>query len=374
MGDLFPTRPGIGRGIDGDALGQPDGASNRSSSIQSQLSSNRSSIPPSNSGNDREWETSPMYLALSGRLARTESTLSSLSSQVTQLTFLVKAALPRAQLPTGAITSPPASIAAQPQPQSFAPFDDLPQQSFRAPSIQTALTEPMDVNQPSLSPISDKSISALTQQISALSTSVAQLQKLQQSQGHSSRENSFSRLPAETKDYGSIAKPPTDPRSLISGPFTTPIGRVFSPPVNLAPQGGSNVVNHGGLGQSAARPFSPPVRPPGGARSFSTRGPGEGDKWSHPTFAVNSLSSDWLPGPGGLGNGTGNGMTYSTSGNGVPPGQNGTDGFLQSSNGLLHPSGQLPGNVQSGVSGMMVTKWDQLGLKPDLVRSIARYG
>ena len=368
MGDQQLNGPNVSSVGNGDPLSPPDAGSNPSSSIPSQLSSTRSSIIPSTSGYDREWESSPMYLALSGRLAHTESAINNLSSQVAHLTFLVKAALPQAPLATGTITSPP--VPRSMQPQTFAPFDDPTPQFFRAPAMQTAIPLTSEPTLPSPSSAGDKSISALTQQISALSTSVAQLQKLQQSQGHVSRENSFSRTPTDPNDglssaqhYGNLAR--LDARSLISGPLTSPVGRMISPASGFTVPNGRN--------NGAARDFSP-VRPQS-TRSFSTRGPREVDKWNHPTFAVNSISREWSPGPGSLGNGTGNELGSPTSGKSALAGQNGTNGFLQSSKRPTTPVGSALGKAPGGgVPGMTVTKWDQLGLKAELVRSIAKYG
>ena len=248
---------------------------------------------------DREWETSPLYLALSSRIAKTESTLSSLSSQVAQLSQLVKSAL---------------STSFPPTQSAFSPFDPPVQPSPFVPPSQSATSGPS----------SDSSVAALTQQIAALSTSVAQLQRLQQSQSQHTRPNSNASnglAPGGDRHSGPLSRHLHD---LISGPLTTPntLGGLMSPP--------------GAIGSSR----------PSINRSMSSTV--EGDKWGAPNkLAV--IGRDWpSPGPG-LTSGL---VTPSGSGNG---------------------SSVLGGAAAPG-AGIVVTKWEHLSLKQELLRSIAKYG
>lgn len=236
---------------------------------------------------ERDWETSPMYLALSTRLAKTESTLSSLSLQVTQLSQLVRSALPTALPPAHHV---------------FSPFDP----PVQSPFILT--------NHSSSSTPSDGSIAALTQQISALSTSVAQLQRLQQSQSQVSRQNSGSSSLAQGMTNGDRLPSMNMPRhlqDLISGPLTTPNGGMVTP----VPVGSSR---------------------PNINRSMSSSVIGGGGKWGG--------GRDWpSPGPGGL----------------------------------LSPSGSINGGLGGAAApgaGIVVTKWEHLNLKVELLRAILKYG
>jgi len=105
-------------------------------------------------------------------------------------------------------------------------------------------------------------------------------------------------------------------QDLISGPMTTSNG---------------NAMNHGPIGSSR----------PNINRSISSSvlGGGEGGKWG-------GGPRDWSPGPG------------MTSGLMTPSGSNG--------NGL--------GGAAAPGAGIVVTKWEHLNLKVELLRAIVKYG
>lgn len=254
---------------------------------------------PSASG-ETNWESHPIYQALSSRLSATESAVASLSSQVSHLQNLIEQALP-----------------------SLAPL-----------STQSA-------------PEGD-SVAALTQQISALSTSVAQLQRLQ-SQSTLSRQHSNAGRPDRDRDQRSNAATPTPGLSLSSvppniyntGPLTAPHPGPFGPKHHprefLArppvPRSISSSIVQTQEGQQD-KTWGPPVRTPGTGGMMNPLSPGP---WPSPLPTTPNNA-----GPAGA-------MTPSISG----PGLNG-------------PS--APG------AGIVVTKWEHLNLKPDLVRSIQKYG
>ncbi|ORX33834.1 hypothetical protein BD324DRAFT_584377 [Kockovaella imperatae] len=309
-----------------------------------------------------DWESSPMYQAISGRLAQNESALSVLSTQVAQLTSLVKAALP------GTFPNP-----------VFSPFED-PQSSG---GLAAAAAQSSAGHSPSGS--SDaSSITALTQQISALSTSVAQLQRLQQSQAHASRQNSFTRPSlGATERYsngGGITRPlHAEPRNLGGGGGNPSIpsgasagsGRLQSPGPSMLNGPAQSLLNH-----QAGRDFSPPVRPHG-SRAVSTASaatlgggmPGlDTDKWGPPSFGLNTGSRDWSPGPA-FGRPDPSNLTPGTQMNGqTTPG-----GYFQNT-GPGTPGGAAGPPSGGPSNGNVITKWDQLNLKADLVRSIGKYG
>ncbi|KAK4689757.1 hypothetical protein P7C73_g336, partial [Tremellales sp. Uapishka_1] len=185
-----------------------------------------------------EWQSSPMYLALSSRLAATETTLASLSSQVAALSAQVKAALP--------------------SPSPFAPFD--------SPTP----------------PSSDASVAALTQQISALSTSVAQLQRLQ----------STSQLTRQPSAQGGVI-----PRHLADPPLVSNNGRP-----NMARAFSSSVLGDGDKWApkvSTPRVSDWPSPGPGGLMTPTTSlnggtTPGAGivvTKWEHLNLKMDLLRS-----------------------------------------------------------------------------------
>ncbi|ORY29981.1 hypothetical protein BCR39DRAFT_574365 [Naematelia encephala] len=249
---------------------------------------------------DTSWQASPMYLALSARMQQTEATLASLSAQVAQLSNLVRAALPK-----------PSSI---PQPPVvFSPFD--------APDPSPFIPASPTTSKQSVPPADDNAISLLTQQVSALSTSVTQLQKMQ-SQSHITRQNS-------------------NPSAAAHQPHLT-----SGPALAASVKGSAGGNGHMNLNQPHQRDFG--HARPNIARSISTSvmgaasgGMGDGDKWGN--GPPGRMGRDWpSPGPGGL-------LSPSTSG------------------------GAAAGAAFPG-AGIVVTKWEHLNLKVELLRSIAKYG
>jgi hypothetical protein len=268
-----------------------------------------------------DYSKHPMYITLSSRLAATESAISSLSAQVSTLSDIVSRALPS--------TSPSGSGAELDKPESIA---------------------------------------ALTQQISALSTSVAQLQRLQsvsQTQTRQvSRGDARDTLPA--LGLGSLSLhsqnvfntgPLTAPHG-GTGPFNKHTQRDFHPHPPPSTQGQGRPQN--------SRSVSTNMVPPSGLDGDKTWGPptrGGGNPLSPggwPTSALlNGGNVPTTPGGQGQGQGQGHGMmTPSITG---PVGNGNGNG-----NGGAGPG--VPG------AGIVVTKWDHLNLKPELVRSIQKYG
>lgn len=261
----------------------------------------------STNGTGEEWSKHPMYIALSSRLAATESAISSLSAQVNILQDIVNRSLPIAL-------------------------------------SSTSIT--LDAEKP-------ESIAALTQQISALSTSVAQLQRLQSvSQTQSLRQSARDTLP--TLGLGNLSL--NNHNVFNTGPLTAPHSgagpfkqqREFHPPSQQGQGQGrpqnprsisTNMVPPAPAGLDGDKTWGPPTR--GGGNPLSPGGGG----W--PTSVMNGGNVPTTPGGmmtpsiAGQGNGNGNG-----NGNGAG----------------------VPG------AGIVVTKWDHLNLKPELVRSIQKYG
>jgi hypothetical protein len=267
-----------------------------------------------------------MYIALTTRLSATESTISTLSTQVNTLQEIVDRALPIPPLP---------------------PLDLL---------------------------YKSESIAALTQQISALSTSVAQLQRLQsQSQTRQpSRLAERDTLPSLGLGNLSLHSNPNQGQNVFNtGPLTAPHptgSGPFGPSKHLPrefhfqqPQPQPQI-----SGQGQGRPQNP--------RSVSTNmlppasGGIDGDKtWGPPSRIGGkplSPGAGW-PTSAQLNGGNGN----------VPTTPGGQGGQGQGQGGMMTPS-IAGGNGGPGVpgAGIVVTKWDQLNLKPELVRSIQKYG
>jgi hypothetical protein len=300
-----------------------------------------------------------MYLALSSRLSATESTLLSLSSQVSVLQQTVNRHLPS--------SSTSSSVNA-------------------LPAAATSTGE------------KGESIAALTQQISALSSSVAQLQRLQShsqtnfSRQHSGSErdgsgpgpargNATSPTPTPSLGLGNLSIASTQ-NVFNTGPLTAPHPHSGPSPFGLGPGPGQGP-KHAGLALPREFQSRPPV-----SRSASSNmippAPGkEGEKtWGPPTRS----------GPGGLGSlnplspgggGWPTSMNVNSNANGptTPGGAARNDG-----GGMMTPSVFAPGaGSQAGVNGsgngpsapgagIVVTKWDHLNLKPELVRSVQKYG
>lgn len=275
-----------------------------------------------------QWEQHPIYIALSSRMSATENAVSALSNQVTHLQDLITKALPTVQ----------PSLHDQQQP--------LPP------------ARPVELNRTTSDPVA-----ALTQQISALSTSVAQLQRLQsqtnltrQQSSRSDRERErgpgngpgqgqgqglppLSLSPAPPNIYNT--EPLTAPHSVSSPPFTpkTPFNRDYLSRPQVSRSISSTITTSQ---QDQDKTWAPPLRTPGtGMINRISPGP-----W--PTQSQIPTT----PGPGSN-NATGNG-----------------------NGGLMSPSVMGPGVNGAGApgAGIVVTKWDHLNLKPDLVRSIQKYG
>ncbi|WWD16183.1 hypothetical protein CI109_100608 [Kwoniella shandongensis] len=319
-------------------------------------------------------ESSPLYLALNARLTRTETTLSSLSAQVGQLSDLVRTALTQ---------QPPAARGIHPSPPKgvvFSPFDppESTQHGLNG-SAQSPFLPP-----PSAPPIagsgSDAAISALTQQISALSSSVAQLQRLQHTQqSQLSRQNSGPppSLPPTTLGSSALNDRTPGPLGIVprphhsiggkegminsSGPMTTP----NAPSSHINGNGGGSKTPTGTIGHGG--PFGPSPTRPGINRSFSSGviggpagagGPGglalgdNGFPHRH-AHTPSALSRDWpSPGPSTAGHTAGGSGTMTPGGSGPATG-----------GGAAVPGG-----------GIVITKWEHLNLKVDLLRSISKYG
>ncbi|EIW70155.1 hypothetical protein TREMEDRAFT_71537 [Tremella mesenterica DSM 1558] len=264
------------------------------------------------------FESSPAYQALVARVTATESTLASLSTQVNNLASKVQflsdnkstlqnasqgQANPQAQPNKGQDHRPPPNGHTG---YVFSPFDTPDQTPF-------SLAPPDNSNQQNPSASGpDPTVQALTTQIQALSTSVAQLQRLQ----HGQQQRSV---------------PFGERGGVVSG---------------AAPNQGSSAVNlpHGML--------TPGFPRPGINRSISAMS--SDDKWSpHGQPPVQRLST----GPLSAGN-------YGWQGSG---------GNSMGTPGLNLPPPGIGMPVTPG-GNMLITRWDQLGLKVELLRSIAKYG
>jgi hypothetical protein len=297
-------------------------------------------------GSEKDWSRHPIYLALSSRLSATESAISSLSAQVSALQETVNWHLPSASTPA---------------------------------SVPSTNIDGVGNGE------KGESIAALTQQISLLSTSVAQLQRLQ----------SLSRQPSDSDSRLQRNNPPLSlgpSTGTGNGPTRPNTGQ--APPLGLSLNSTQNVFNTGPLTAphpgpgSGPGPFGPGPKNalalprefqqrPGVPRSASSNmippAPGkEGEKtWGPPSRGPGNMN---LMSPGGgwptsinpSGNGNGNGAGPTTPG--------GAGG------GMMTPSiaGAGAGTVANGPSapgaGIVVTKWEHLNLKPELVRSVQKYG
>lgn len=300
---------------------------------------------------DHDWSRHPIYLALSSRLSATETAISSLSAQVSTLQQTVNRHLPSA---TGISTD------------------------------ATSTIENGDGDK-------GESIAALTQQISLLSSSVAQLQRLQSLSRQPSRTDSGLQRDSPGPNIGTPTAPgsgsvraPSTPLGLgglslnstqnvfNTGPLTAPHP---GPGPGPSPFGNGPGPKHGlalprefqqrpGVSRSASSNMIPPAPskegdktwgPPSRLPNINTMSPGGG--WPtpspmHPNGNGNG-NGNGPPTPGGAGGGAGAMMTPSIVGPGAGGGGNG-------------PS--APG------AGIVVTKWEHLNLKPELVRSVQKYG
>lgn len=308
-------------------------------------------------------ESSPAFQALSARLLATESSLATLTTHVAQLSALVRAALPAV-----ASTS------------TFAPFDAL--SPGLSGSGAPGPTRDLSSSRP-LTPLStsDASVAALTQQIAALSTSVAQLQKLQsqsiQRQGSSSSSNP---LPGLGGSGPSISPPIHErpgpgplpyglPRGQngfglgTNGPFTAGMPQrnsMISPSPHSVAQPHIPPHPSPGPGPGAiGRDFLPQSNRPGINRSISSSVVQDGERWPQPSHAGGRLGPNGLP----MSLGPVSGRDWNS----------GPQGQMQLDRGMMTPAVSGPGAGAQG-QGMAVTKWDHLGLKPELLRSVLKYG
>lgn len=300
---------------------------------------------------DREWEKSPIYLALSSRLLKTEQTVSSLSTQVASLAQTVK---------TLSTQSFAGGIPNHRPPAVFSPFEG-PDPALQTPFGPT----PTNANAANGT---DSTVAALTAQISALSTSVAQLQRLQQSQSHISRNNSYTQVglshaPRENHQPPSFHRQHTDiPQSqsihgaLVSPAISSSTG--FGGRPGMGRSVSSNVVASGPMALTTNG-----VDEPHG--NGNGNGNGGGNKWGAPKFpnGAGGGGRDWSPGPGGLGPLTPGGAGGQGRGTGQTPGPGGQRAGQGGANGTATPGG-----------GIVAPKWEHFNLKPELLMGITKYG
>ncbi|WVQ69768.1 uncharacterized protein L199_007988 [Kwoniella botswanensis] len=347
------------------------------------MSGDNTPIPPSQphrtSPNQpsNDIESSPIYQALSARLARTENALSTLSTQVSQLTAIVKS-LPQSQ--SQITTSPVRSKTATTTNNTssvFAPFDSelpLPKSNGLAKSPFIPSTTPQPQSQGAVASTgpqgSQVEIAALTQQISALSTSVAQLQRLQtQSHSQLTRQSSSSNQTPTLGTLGTLGDgrhpgplalgipqrplhhgveslihsngPMTTPNSLAGGGNNRPgMNRSFSSGIIGQPQPNNSGLASGQITPSSEYPSTRLGHP----------------HHPHTPSGLRDREREWPNSAGGTGAGTGT----------ASPGPGGSTGT-----GPLTPGGS---GVAAPGAGIVITKWEHLNLKVDLLRSISKYG
>jgi hypothetical protein len=274
----------------------------RASSLTTPSGGPSKSTPLSLAKDNESWQTHPLYTTLSSRLSALENQVRAKDSEIRTLTKKVESLEYQLRQPQSAFSAFPSLVTPQSQP-IFSPFEG-PDPARPSPFI------PVPTNS-ATSPSSD--IAVLTQQLSALSTSVAQLQKLQQLNrptNGSTPGRSSGGMPLHLPS-GAIRPPFNGDGYLNTGPLTAP----------------------GGTGR------------PGMGRSMSSNVVGEGEKW------------------GGLG---------SRALAGVTPGGSGRDwSAVSAGNGVMSP-GPGVGAAAPG-AGIVVTKWEHLNLKADLLRSIVKY-
>lgn len=288
-------------------------------------------------GLNGQWEQHPIYLALSSRLSATENTLASLSSQVTHLQDLIQKALPTQSL--------------QSQNQ---------QQQTGAP------VRPAEPTRTGSDGSSGDSVAALTQQISALSTSVAQLQRLQ-SQNNLSRQHS-------NRDRERAPGNGTGPGNSTSTSTANPL---IAPPILSLSSVPSNIYNTGPL--TAPHPATTSPFTPRQPHHIFTRPPVSRSVSQSTTS--HQLQSDqdktWAPPLRTPGTGMINPISPGPWPSAIPttPSNTISNGGPMNT-GLMTPSVMGPGTNGPSApgAGIVVTKWDHLNLKPELVRSIQKYG
>lgn len=358
--------------------------------------------PPAMSPTPPEFESSDAYLALLARLARTEAQVSALSAQVATLSDLVRSAIPARTTSTLPAPSPP-------KRPLFSPFDsDPPLTAASAFSAQPSSHRSATPKTPAGAPPAqqaDPSISALTQQITALSTSVAQLQRLQHTQ---TQQQSLTRQPSS-----SIAPPlhPQQPQQQQQQPAqqlgSSSLGGDRHPgPLSIGvprlPSGGidSFLGNNGPLtmpnsqpgGASGANassmPFgrapSPNPNRPGMNRSFSSsvvQADGRGAHGHGHGHSHNGSHGHAHLSPGHLSLGAHGHQHQLGHGHGLHshgPSALGRDwpspGGQQQVQSGQKDGLTTPGGAAAPGGGIVVSKWEHLNLKVDLLRSISKYG
>lgn len=480
---------------------------------------------------EASWETSPAFLALSNRIAKTESTLAGLVSTVDDLSrkvaFLSSAPHATRQNPPKDVAQSESTSSIIGSIGSIASDDDARvtpgrQGSYTAGAIGdqalashqsvkdghptllngdiTAEPPADDGNLVKISANSDN-IAALMQRVSALSMSVAQLQKIQTNQVQLTRSNSGS-APAsgvagltassginagaaagagsgtgDTEGATTMARAPNTTTGVDRTDATTPTpgaGAVGARTPTAGARGGAGIIGGGYAGSTTPGSLSRPAAPTqlGMGLTSSTSGPMTPNLLSPPLSATSgpagrrieqahrpgmgrSISSSMInshltnPGAGGMASPSGAGKVgegdagasapgsrWPGHGYGplspAPPSMNaslpsgsggkgpvagpggrmgGPPGHLQmpslslgmaervwspgagAMGPMMTPRVEItqsaamgtPGQVQQGQgqgqggaatpgAGIVVTKWDHLNLKPDLLRGIAKYG
>ncbi|KAI9637981.1 uncharacterized protein MKK02DRAFT_22278 [Dioszegia hungarica] len=333
-----------------------------------------------------EWETSPMYLALSSRIAKTESTLVSLSAQVAELSSIVKSQTAKALPPSSSLASVGGSASL------YSPSDEnIPPAHTGAGAGGANGTGilaggigggggvgdgPVGLGIQAQEP----SIAALTQQISALSTSVAQLQRLQQAQSTIARTPSTPTVPGigASQIMPAIASyaahpgnlpignrfMPSSSSDLASGPMTTPSNMMPPPPSQMGP------------------PLSP--IPPNTKRDLAFSSPMNGNRPN-----INrSMSSSVIGNPQADAESKwGNQGRMGGPGTLQMPSMGGAIERVWSPGGMMTPTVSVNGSLANGPgpgpggggaaapgAGIVVTKWEHLNLKVELLRAVNKYG
>ncbi|WWC69147.1 uncharacterized protein I206_103083 [Kwoniella pini CBS 10737] len=351
--------------------------------------------------NNNEIENSPIYQALSSRLSRTENALSNLSNQVNQLTNIVKNL---SSLPPNVNLNSQNNTTSPTRPNKnntsvFAPFEsELPLPSTigikqngtlpKSPFIPTTTPQPSSINtNTTINTNGNSEILALTQQISALSTSVAQLQRLQSQnqvnsrQGSSSSNSNLPTLSSLGNNNNNNNTNNNENRQLnlgipnrplhqgienlinSNGPMTTPSNSSHN---NQSSQGGP----FGGINRpNINRSFSsgiigqPPISLPnssiGNVNDFSNSNSNSARLNGHP-HTPSGLGPGPREWPGNLN------TTTQSPGPGQVSGQP-----IQIPIGPTTPGGS---GLAAPGAGIVINKWEHLNLKVDLLRSISKYG
>lgn len=229
---------------------------------------------------------------------------------------------------------------------------------------------------------SPSDVAAITQQIAALSASVAQLQRMQSSSVRLGLEKKMGQSPSTTPDEtansakegsqndqtsaqgGLDRQPPTPAQNAQSGYFPGPTPNAQRPPTmrnQTGPTGGAmNNSIASALGSIGSRP-----RPPPGIRSVSSN-------------VIQNATAPGMPGYQNLPSiVTGQDRLGLPNNNGPPMS---LAGMISPGPGSRVERDRLdavtPGGLtrEGGPGGMTVTKWEHLPLTPELQRQIVKYG